>query len=292
MLSSFNRSNFYEILNGFSTSQLEEMTKQYPFQHELHLLLAKKYQLEKNPAFDEQLQLAAIYAQDRELFFSLFTEATPEIAIVKNELYGTVEPEEAKQVAEELASVDSPVFSEPVVEQAQVKVYVQAEEAILQPEVVATPEQNQEESVTEETSEHTFDEWLKLYKPKAVVEDILKQEQQTIEVSPTDDDLNRLILENTPVDFLHELVKEETHYSKGLDVFIEIQKSRKKQPEIKKPVQENEIDPDMVTETLAKLYEMQKKYTRAIRAYEALSLKYPEKSDLFAARINYLKNIV
>lgn len=291
MLSFFNRNNFYEILNGFSTTQLEEMTKQYPFQHELHLLLAKKYQLEKNPAFDEQLQLAAIYAQDRELFFSLFTEAIPEIAVVKNELYGNFEPEEEKQVAEELASVDSPVVSETVVEQEQVEVSVQAEEIIIEPEVVAAAEQNQEE-VTEETSEHTFDEWLKLYKPKAVVEETLKQEEQPIELAPTDEDLNRLILENTPVDFLHELVKEETHYSKGLDVFIEIQKSRKKQPEIKKPVQENEIDPDMVTETLAKLYEMQKKYTRAIRAYEALSLKYPEKSDLFAARINYLKNIV
>jgi|JI10StandDraft_1071094.scaffolds.fasta_scaffold141013_2 hypothetical protein len=47
----------------------------------------------------------------------------------------------------------------------------------------------------------------------------------------------------------------------------------------------------LMTETLAKVYLEQKKYTKAIQAYEILILKYPEKSSFFATRINEIKNL-
>jgi hypothetical protein len=46
-----------------------------------------------------------------------------------------------------------------------------------------------------------------------------------------------------------------------------------------------------MTETLAKIYLEQKKYQRAIEAYEILILKYPEKSRLFADRIENIKKL-
>jgi tetratricopeptide (TPR) repeat protein len=42
---------------------------------------------------------------------------------------------------------------------------------------------------------------------------------------------------------------------------------------------------EIVTETLANIYFKQKKYDKAIDAFKKLSLKYPEKSIYFAARI-------
>jgi tetratricopeptide (TPR) repeat protein len=42
----------------------------------------------------------------------------------------------------------------------------------------------------------------------------------------------------------------------------------------------------LMTETLAKVYLEQKKYSKAIQAYEILILKYPEKSSFFANRIS------
>jgi len=46
---------------------------------------------------------------------------------------------------------------------------------------------------------------------------------------------------------------------------------------------------DIVTETLAQLLFNQKKYGKAIKAYKALSLKYPEKSSFFANQIKNAK---
>lgn len=72
------------------------------------------------------------------------------------------------------------------------------------------------------------------------------------------------------------------------------------QPSISRPVKEFynpaknakqslEESDDLVTETLAKIYALQKNYPKAITAYEKLSLLYPEKKTFFASRIEKLK---
>ena len=52
-----------------------------------------------------------------------------------------------------------------------------------------------------------------------------------------------------------------------------------------KPLSKNKI----MTETLAHLYWKQKKYDEAKKAFKILSLKYPEKSSLFATHIKKIK---
>ena len=47
---------------------------------------------------------------------------------------------------------------------------------------------------------------------------------------------------------------------------------------------------EFMTETLAKLYFKQNKFKEAIKAYQILSLKYPEKISLFADQIKLIKN--
>jgi len=49
--------------------------------------------------------------------------------------------------------------------------------------------------------------------------------------------------------------------------------------------------PQLMTETLAKVYLEQKKFDNAIKAYEILSLKYPEKSGFFADQIKRIQII-
>lgn len=80
------------------------------------------------------------------------------------------------------------------------------------------------------------------------------------------------------------------------DSFVE------KLPELKRRKPENlmnrrqeedlsEEESSLVTETLAKVYVKQKHYDKAIKAYEILRLKYPEKSGFFADRIFEIKKL-
>ena len=47
---------------------------------------------------------------------------------------------------------------------------------------------------------------------------------------------------------------------------------------------------ELMTETLAKVFIKQKKYTKAIQAYQILGLKYPEKNSFFVDQIKMIKN--
>ncbi len=53
----------------------------------------------------------------------------------------------------------------------------------------------------------------------------------------------------------------------------------------------NAEDDELITETLAMIYFEQKKYEKALDAFQKLSLKYPEKSIYFATRIEEIENL-
>ena len=69
---------------------------------------------------------------------------------------------------------------------------------------------------------------------------------------------------------------------------INIKKEYKPDLEI---IPESKIKDDLITETLAKIYIDQKKYNKAIKAYNILSLKYPKKSSFFADQTERIKNL-
>jgi len=98
---------------------------------------------------------------------------------------------------------------------------------------------------------------------------------------------------NVPEEYSEEELEEKKKKASLIDRFI---KTSPKISPVKNgaaPVIQIDINKDehsyLMTETLAKVYLEQKKYQKAIQAYDILILKYPEKSSFFADRISDIK---
>ncbi|HRE78511.1 MAG TPA: hypothetical protein PLL09_11890 [Flavobacterium sp.] len=131
-----------------------------------------------------------------------------------------------------------------------------------------------------QNEKHSFQEWLQLasFKPIERIEE--KKETFSIENSVQKEEKKQ---ENT-TDKLKKL--------EIIDKFIEtnpkITPARELVETPSKPIETSDTT-HLMTETLARVYLEQKKYSKAIQAYEILILKYPEKSIFFADRIKDIK---
>jgi hypothetical protein len=131
-----------------------------------------------------------------------------------------------------------------------------------------------------QNEKHSFQEWLQLasFKPIERIEE--KKETISSENSVQKEEKKQ---ENT-TDKLKKL--------EIIDKFIEtnpkITPARELVETPSKPIETSDTT-HLMTETLARVYLEQKKYSKAIQAYEILILKYPEKSIFFADRIKDIK---
>lgn len=124
---------------------------------------------------------------------------------------------------------------------------------------ITEPIENKSSSETEKTVENEI----------KVTENVLEIKKPSISKSKVDELLNKFI-------------KEEPSISKPKTAFFSPTKKAK---------ESLEESPDLVTETLAKIYVLQKNYAKAIQAYEQLSLVYPEKKVFFATQIKKIKDL-
>ncbi len=138
------------------------------------------------------------------------------------------------------------------------------------------------------TEKHSFSEWLQLTNfqpidrsdesPKEPEEEIVVEEKivvNPVETSPTEEEKQKRF----------DLI----------DRFIDINPKITPRSTLEKTINlANEVSVDqsiLMTETLAKVYLEQKKYKKAIKAYNILILKYPEKSGFFADQIRAIKKL-
>lgn len=134
---------------------------------------------------------------------------------------------------------------------------------------------------------YSFQEWLQLTKIQPIVRDreisVAKMQVQSVEKQ-----------ENPQPEQEVTLAPEKRKKLELIDKFIEA--NPKIVPDKNAPVttvleSQNQDNSSLMTETLARVYLEQKKYQKAIEAYEILILKYPEKSVFFADRIENVKKL-
>ena len=131
-----------------------------------------------------------------------------------------------------------------------------------------------------QNEKHSFQEWLQLASFKPINREIATE-----------------VTKEEPIIAKKEVSKEEKSDKKTkkielIDKFIEnnpkITPARELIDTPVKPIETPDTT-HLMTETLARVYLEQKKYQKAIQAYEILILKYPEKSIFFADRIQNIK---
>ena len=125
-----------------------------------------------------------------------------------------------------------------------------------------------------ENEKHSFQEWLQLASFKPISrEEIPSEESKTAKISEND------LEKKKKIDLIDKFIESNPKISPVKNISpIPVISER------------NSSDSSyLMTETLAKVYLEQKKYQKAIQAYEILILKYPEKNHFFADRILDIK---
>jgi hypothetical protein len=292
------------LLTQEDVPDLQKLVQDFPYFQAAHLLLSIAAKKWDTSVYQQSLKKTAITSVNRaHLFFLLHREeeieaevaqvpesklpATQEVAL-KEELQilkaAELSVDESEKHIQMAPPIDSLVDIEKEIEKQVVVSFVEKE-------LIKTPEW-QSPPLKTETPE-SFGDWLSYLKKNngkesygeieaQVNEDKTRKAKVKKEKDAADSDalVSRKQRNKAIMDKVIEKnpglirVKEEPKF------FIPEQKA-------KESLLENE---HLITETLARIYALQGNVNKAVRAYEILSLKFPQKSAYFATLIQKLKN--
>lgn len=264
------------------------LVKEFPYCQSGQLLLALQMNFSNHLLFEQQLKKSAVYSSDRKRLFELINSPT-----AQQEKEVVVAPIEAVKLEEK-----TPVIEEVIKTEQPTPVEVKpAEETIKDLELEYLNELI--------SSSYTYEleglEKLEVGRPKS--ED---RSQKIEEVLPIEEEEEQLD-ENTELTFTDWLKKvqkggltsvteekpEKQHKFDLIDKFIqEDPKIKPKKTEFYSPINMARLsvvdDSELVSETLALIQVEQGNYQEAIKTYQKLSLKNPEKRTYFANQIKIL----
>ncbi|WP_026704079.1 tetratricopeptide repeat protein [Flavobacterium soli] len=267
------------------TLVLERIVEEFPYFQSARALYLKGLYNQDSFKYNQALRVTASYTTDRSILFDFIT--TGNFATLQKTFL-----EEKEAVIHNIMVNESEVVAITISEEKISEPINKLEQSILTSIKEAIPEIETEIEIQEEPESETIEEKLEIGKPL----DFSKEEKHSFQ--------EWLQLASfTPINREKQEVEEksdalELEKKKKLEIIDKFIEANPKIPPIKQtnanPVvfSQNEADTSyLMTETLAKVYLEQKKYQRAIQAYEILILKYPEKSSLFADRISDIKSL-
>lgn len=257
-------------INEKQTMALEIILQQFPFFQSVKALHLKGLYNQESFRYNYELKKTAAHTNDRSILFDFIT----------SDNFTTLQKNNIKN-QEEIINNISVVESLVVVNETQEEISNETlEEDTL--ELETQIEETKENSITIEekleigkplefnqNEKHSFQEWLQLTKFSPI-----ERENEEKEDTKEDEKLKKIDI----IDRFIELNPKISPVKETTSIPLNIGKS-------------SEEPTHLMTETLAKIYLEQKKYQKAIQAYEILILKYPEKSSFFANRIKDIKDL-
>ena len=256
-----------DAINERQNDSLEKIIEEFPYFQSARVLRLKHLYNQDSFKYNYALKVAAAFTTDRSILFDFIT--SDNFVTIQNRLYD-------QKIAELL---DFDVVGMEVVTYDKNSSVDTLEQSIISSINEADGAKNLVEEKLNigkplefsQNEKHSFQEWLQLSR----LSPIERTPQPKVDHNPVEDAEKRKKLEL-------------------IDKFIE---NNPKIPPIKKDNSITLIEPKiedksyLMTETLARVYLEQRKYSKAIQAYEILILKYPEKSSFFADRISDIKNL-
>jgi tetratricopeptide (TPR) repeat protein len=269
-----------DAVNDKQIVALEKLLTDFPYFQSARSLHLKGLYKQDSFKYNESLKKTAAYSTDRSVLFDLIT----------SEFFTGIQKGFFEEKEAEILDIN--VIDSTIIEVTETKIELKPEINTLEKSILLSIKESkpnseatifeESKSITiEETLEigkpltfnnsetHSFQEWLQIAKVKPI-----ERDEQALN---TDVSLNNLTSKLNIIDKFIENNPKISPVNKDAEIPVFITKT-----------QDNSY---LMTETLAKVYLEQKKYIKAIQAYEILILKYPEKITFFADRISDIKKL-
>ena len=301
------------LLDKQSTADLQKLVIDFPYFQTAHLLLSMSAKKWDASIYQQSLKKTAIVATNRAHLFNLIHQLENNIALEleKNLVF-------QEKVVKQKDTTENIKHELDILKATDVVTETKKEELIIITKKVLEPEEVLEKEIEKQVVASLVDKQIsqtqELYNPTVTKEKLenfsdwllfLKknngQSYQNIEEKVNEKKEKNLVQKNadttSDLEVKNKLLSNKERNKALIDKIIDSNPGlirNKEEPKFYTPdtkAKESLIENEhLVTETLAKIYALQGSVNKAVRAYEILSLKFPQKSAYFASLIQKLKN--
>jgi len=303
------------LLDSQTVDELWALVKEYPYFQVARMLLARNLYNTGHEAYPLSLRLAAAYAGDRSKL-KMLIEGNPDFSIDKtgNDILDETiaQPQPTINTTEVLA--DGQVIAEGKKVESKDDLVGRHVSLLQEAELTEIKEETIQDNTNDKESDEAFIETdnnpseevpgsipAVILTPQPEIAKTLRNPlidsifMRLSEIPVTEPEADNVFLNHTEIksteppketvaarnELVERFIREEPRISAPRHEFYN--------PE-DKARQSTSLPEDMVSETLARIYEQQGLYNMAIKIYEKLMLLIPEKSTYFASQINEIEN--
>ncbi|WP_432671967.1 tetratricopeptide repeat protein [Flavobacterium sp. SM2513] len=271
------------------TVGLEKIVNEFPFFQSARALLLKGLYNQESFQYNPALRKTAAYTTDRSVLFDFITSgnfaSVQKLFIEEKEAFiNEIKVNDIEIVRVTPQIIENKVEISPL--EQSIANSIKKAEVVEQIENFEKVENKEEKiaAVSEKLNigkpldfskeeKHSFQEWLQLANFTPIERE---KKESNDEITPISKPIDPIKEKKTAL--INRFIENNPKISPVKDA-----------PKIAYIPEQSQDNSYLMTETLAKVYLEQKKYQKAIQAYDILILKYPEKSTFFANRISDIK---